>query len=112
MADTRRMTVPLNYLDFDYSEDAEGAGTFDAMASLPLPQREALRAEVAQVLDWATRDFPGPRGPLEEGGEWDCDLQERTEPAAGAAAPWFTVHLAVGGTPAFCAALRERFGLA
>ena len=35
--------MDLNYLDFDYSEDADGVGTFDAMASVAPAQIAALR---------------------------------------------------------------------
>jgi hypothetical protein len=45
--------MPLSYLDFDYSEDEQGWGNFDAMASVLPPQRPALQAELAQVLNWA-----------------------------------------------------------
>jgi hypothetical protein len=107
------MTTPLDYLDFDYSEDTEGIGTFDAMASV-VPQRlAALHAEVAQVLAWAEARFPDGRGALEDGAQWDYDLQETREPAA-AGRPGVlrhTVTLSIGGSPEFCAALREQFAL-
>ena len=45
--------MTLNYLDFDYSEDADGTGTFDAMASVLPAQLPALHAEITQVLAWA-----------------------------------------------------------
>jgi len=121
--------MTLHYLDFDYSEDAEGTGTFDAMASTTPQHAAAVQAEVAQVLGWAHAAFPQARGPVEEGGEWDYDLHgtrettasERLEfdeqsgrlavlPGADATVR-HTVHLAIGGSVAFCAALREHFGL-
>ena len=42
--------MPLNYLDFDYSEDADGNGTLDAMASVLPAQLPALQSEIAAVL--------------------------------------------------------------
>ncbi|KAF1044343.1 hypothetical protein [Xylophilus sp.] len=96
----------LDYLDFDYSEDADGAGSFDALASVRPAQAEALRAEVATVLDWAAAAFPGGRAPLDEGGDWDADLSWRDDEGG-----WFTAQLVIVGTPAFCGALRERFGV-
>ena len=42
--------MPLNYLDFDYSEDADGNGTLDAMASVLPAQLPALQNEIAAVL--------------------------------------------------------------
>ena len=94
----------LHYLDFDYSEDDAGCGTWDAMASVWPAQLEALRAEVAQVLDWAHGEFPNRHGPLDDGGEWDHDLQNVQE--AGRQ----TLTLTLSGTPAFGAAWRAQFG--
>lgn len=121
--------MPLNYLDFDYSEDADGTGTFDAMASVEPAQWDALQAEVAQVLGWAHAQFPEACGPLDEGGLWQYDLQGAQEvatplalefdPLTGAlrsnpgtaAPPRTTVSLSLTGSAAFCGALREHFGI-
>ncbi len=121
--------MTLDYLDFDFSEDADGHGSFDAMASAAPAQLPALQAEVLRVLAWAESDFGGRRGPLDEGGDWDCELQGvqevatplavtwdpaggrlRLEPGA-AGAPRVTLSLTLGGTPQFCAAFRAAFGL-
>lgn len=120
----------LNYLDFDFSEDAQGHGSFDAMASAAPAQLPALQAEVLRVLHWAHRDFAGAHGPLDEGGDWDYELQGvqevattldlrydeqagrlQVEPGA-TGAPRVTLSLTISGSPAFCAAFREEFGLA
>lgn len=121
--------MTLNYLDFDYSEDADGTGTFDAMASVPSAQVPALYAEVAALLAWAHAQFPDACGPEEDGGEWQYDLQgvqETSTPltleyepgarsihtVAGAPlAPRTTLTLSISGGPSFCAALRDRFGI-
>ncbi|EJE53028.1 hypothetical protein PMI14_02287 [Acidovorax sp. CF316] len=121
--------MPLNYLDFDYSEDYEGTGTFDAMAAASPAQLPAVQAEVAQVLAWAHVQFPGTQGPADEGGEWDYDLSAVQEVAtplalafdsasgtiavhAGTPAPArTTVTLSISGGSAFCGALREAFGV-
>ncbi|MBL0419975.1 hypothetical protein JI739_06410 [Ramlibacter sp. AW1] len=117
----------LDFLEFDYSEDAEGNGSFDAMASAMPAQWPALQAEVASVLAWAEREFAHARGSLDEGGQWDVELQGvsevatplelqwessglRVEPGQPAA-PRVTLSLTVSGTPAFCAALRAAFEL-
>ena len=50
--------MDLNYLDFDYSEDADGVGTFDAMASVAPAQIAALHAEISAVLAWAQQHWP------------------------------------------------------
>ena len=64
----------LDYLDFEYSEDEDGNGTWDAMASVSDSRWNALLSEVQQVLQWASRDFGGRRAPLDDGGDWDYDL--------------------------------------
>jgi hypothetical protein len=97
----------LRWLDFDYSEGDDGTGVFDAMASVELRHAAEVQAEVDAVLAWAESAFAGCRGPVEEGGEWDADLQvseEETHP------PRRCGSLSIGGTMAFCRALGERFG--
>lgn len=121
--------MTLRYLDFDYSEDAEGTGTWDAMASVTPSHLPAVLAELALVLDWAHNSFPGQRGPMEEGGEWDYDLQGIQEVLCTLqlhydedtrqiqlqkyppGMPRNTVTLSLSGTPAFSQALRAQFAL-
>jgi hypothetical protein len=119
--------MTLDWLDFDYSEDAEGNGSFDAMAAASPAQLPALQDEIARVLDWARAHFGAPMPP-DEGGEWHYELQGvrevatplRVEHSRGRlhiepgtpGAPRVTLSLTVGGTPGFCAALRQEFGLA
>ena len=71
--------MTLNYLEFDYSEDAEGIGTFETLASVSPSQVAAVHAEVAEVLSWAFRTFPDGHGPVAEGFECDHDLQGQRE---------------------------------
>ncbi len=117
----------LTYLEFDYSEDADGVGTFDALAATTATLNPAVLAEVVTVLAWAHDAFDAQRAPLDEGGEWDYDLQGWREfsavdaldfdkdsgelslqpQAAGAAR--HSVSLSITGTPDFCTAFRERF---
>ncbi len=119
--------MSLSYLEFDFSEDTEGVGTFDAMASVGPPQLGAVQGEVAQVLGWAFDAFGEQRGPLDEGFEWDYDLQAQAEfsvpeswqfdPAMGLilthrlapGEPRHTVTLSLSGSEAFCQAFRDRF---
>jgi hypothetical protein len=122
------MQAPLNYLEFDYSEDEQGHGTFDAMAAVAPAQLPALQDEIARVLDWAHAQFGAP-GALDEGGEWDCELQGvrelattldvRHRPGAGlelhagaTGEPRVTLSLTLTGTAAFAEALRAAFALA
>jgi len=117
----------LHYLDFDYTEDEHGHGSFDAMAAAGPAQLRALQDEVARVLDWAHAQFGAP-APHDEGGEWDCELQGVRElattlevrhlPGAGLSLhagatgePRVTLGVTLGGTSAFCAALRLAFAL-
>ncbi len=96
----------LRYLDFDYSEDTEGHGTFDAMASTAPETTHEVLAEIEQVLAWANATFPDARGALDDGATWDFDLQQtRADPR------FDTVTFSLGGTADFCAALREQFAL-
>ena len=69
----------MDYLDFDFSEDEHGTGTWDAMASVHAERVPALAAEVEQVLQWAHPEFPGRQGPIEEGYDWDYDLQSQDD---------------------------------
>ncbi|HEX5371157.1 MAG TPA: hypothetical protein VFW84_00330 [Aquabacterium sp.] len=119
--------MSLKYLDFDHSEDTDGCHTFEAMASTGPAQVDAVRAEVVAVLAWAHAQFPEGRGPLDEGFDWDVDLQGLQEvarvesldydPASGALAvslgapgvPRHTVTLALTGSDAFAEAFRTRF---
>ena len=117
--------MQLQYLDFDFSDEETGRGSFDAMASV-LPDRvPAVLAEIAAVLRWATGAF-GPGGALEDDGDWAYELQGIAEPgmplelmfnegngevllapAGGSERATFTLTLT--GSAAFCEAFRERF---
>ena len=124
------MNTALDYLDFDYSEDEHGHGTFDAMASVLPAQVSALHAELTRVLAWACDTFGEACGPLDEGWDWDYELQLAESAAAqgrigfdastrslwvhavtGALDARHTVTLTLSGTSAFCGALREAFDL-
>ena len=121
--------MTLRYLHFDYAEDSEGTGTLEAMAATWPELVAAVQAEVVQVLDWAHTAFAGRCGPLDEGGDWDFDLQgqqEFTAPetwhydplahrlsvlAGLPGKPRHTVTLCLSGNADFCAAFRQQFGL-
>ncbi|WP_137893350.1 hypothetical protein [Ramlibacter sp. 2FC] len=120
--------MALRYLEFDYSEDTAGVGCFEAMAAVGPPQLQALHAEIVEVLGWAHAAF-ADRGPLEDGHDWDYELQGaqevtapqtlhydeatgRLEVSVGpTGAPRHTLTLTLSGSPAFCEAFRGRFGL-
>jgi hypothetical protein len=119
--------MQLQYLDFDFSDEDSGRGSFDAMASVQPARLPPLLAEVAAVLGWATRGFGAP-GALEDEGEWDYQLQALAEPdrplaiaydprladvrlATPAPGVLTTVTLTLSGSPGFCEALRAAFEL-
>lgn len=83
--------MSLEFLLFDASDDGQGQGTWEAMASVPAHRVPAVMAEVDTALREAERHAPGPRGPLDEGGAWDADVQVHTEGA------WTTVTLSLTG---------------
>lgn len=121
------MHPELHYLDFDFSDEDSGHGSFDAMASV-LPERlPALLAEIAAVLGWATGVF-GTGSAGENESEWGYDVQGVVEPGTplnvlydeatgvvtltpGSVTTRTTLTLTVSGSPAFCDAFRQRFGL-
>jgi hypothetical protein len=98
--------MTLQYLVFDFSEDTEGIGTFEAMASTTPADAIQVETEIAQLLAWAGTVFPNGHGALSDGAEWDFDLQQ---PDEGAARRTFVVS--ISGTAGFCDALREQFEL-
>jgi hypothetical protein len=115
----------LHYLDFDFSDEDSGRGSFDAMASV-LPYRvAAVLDEMAAVLQWAVVSF-GPAGRLHDDGDWDYELQGTIEPdtpvpvkydeASGVVylppanvSSRVTLSLTLTGSRAFCEAFNERF---
>ncbi|WP_411879447.1 hypothetical protein [Polaromonas sp. YR568] len=121
--------MSLRYLSFGYAEDTDGTGSMEAVASTWPERAPAVHAEVVRVLDWAHAQFPGRRGPLDEGFDWDYDLHgllEYTAPqvllydeAARAVTvladppgkPRHTVTLSLSGSAEFCDAFRREFGL-
>lgn len=121
--------MSLRYLNFDYAEGTDGTGIFEAAASTWPEQVPAVHAEIVRVLAWAHAEFPGRRGLVEEGFDWDYDLhglQEMTAPealhydeaagrltvqAASTGKPRHTVTLSLSGSPSFCAAFMQQFGL-
>ena len=117
--------MTLDWLDFDCSEDTDEAVTFDAMASVWPEQLPLALAEVAMVLRWARQHF-GPERPMDEGGEWDVDLQAWCESlpvdlqapglltsgeASGQERVRRTITLSLSGGAAFAEALRHQFKL-
>ena len=54
--------MALDYLEFDYSEDEEGTGTWDAMASVKAERVPALPAKSKPCCAGPARRICGPPG--------------------------------------------------
>jgi hypothetical protein len=127
-------TMDLQYLEFDCSEDTEGVVCWDALAQPAASHTAALLREVAQLLSWASSLSQQGPGPLDEGADWDFDLQVQlhrahTMQSTPAQAHWqaeqqtLNIHpapgtedrvelsLSLSGTPAFAQALREHWNM-
>ena len=100
--------MTLDYLLFDASEGDDETVLFDAMASVVPAHEAAVQAEIAAVLDWAEAAFPGRRAPVEEGGEWDADLQVEADDDGRRR----SYALSISGSRAFGAAFSEHFAQA
>ena len=119
--------MQLQYLDFDFSDEDSGRGSFDAMAAVDASRLPALLADIQSVLRWAVRAW-GPPGALQDEGEWDYELQGTIEPGTPLDLAYderrgevslpsvppgelVTLTLTLSGSPAFCQSLREAFDL-
>lgn len=71
--------MQLQYLIFDASDDGEGTGSWEAMASVRAEALPVVMAEVRVVEAAALGDAPGPRGALDDSGVWDLDIQTRPD---------------------------------
>jgi len=100
------ITMMLSYLDFERSEDTLGTVTFDALASVQGPLREAVRADIDAVLAWAQATFPGQQGPLAEGAVWDFDRSEQDDGDG-----WVSLTLTMSGDAHFAQAFVQAFGV-
>ncbi|QHE88377.1 hypothetical protein [Hydrogenophaga sp. BPS33] len=83
--------MPLQYLIFDTSDNGDGTGTWDAVASVRAAQWPEVLEEVRTVMAWADAHAPGERGPLDDGGVWDADEQTQVD------GEWTTVTLTLTG---------------
>lgn len=95
----------MQFLTFDLSESSDGWTTLEAMASTSAELHPSAMAEAQQLLAWAWQQFPGRHGPVDEGMDWDHDLQVHVEPGG-----WHAVTLTLAGSPSFFEALFDAFG--
>lgn len=94
----------LKYLSFDLSTGTDGITTLDALASTGAAQQAAVQAEADTVLAWCRAEFPQGQGPVDEGQDWDHDLQV-TQEAGG----WHTLSLTLTGSARFIEAFASAF---
>lgn len=95
----------LDFLNFQLDEVDEGIASLEAMASTALDQHAAVLTEIRQVLDWAWRRYPGSHGAVDDGMDWDHDLQVTIEDGG-----WHTVTLTLTGTARFVQEFVATFG--
>jgi hypothetical protein len=95
--------MQLQFLIFDASDDGEGTGTWEAMASVRADDLPLVSEEVQTVLQRALATEPGPRGLLDEGGAWDADEQTTTD------GEWHTITLTLTGAWEWGEALMREF---
>lgn len=105
--------MPLQFLEFDRSEDCDGLYSWDALANPAAQHNCALLSEVRGVLAGLQAAL-GPSGPLDDGHQWDMDLQIRddqgrclTPDAANASAQRLTLSLSLSGGEALTDLLVE-----
>lgn len=99
----------MHFLSFDASDNADGITTLEAVAATGPERHAAVLAEAQQVLDWAWQLFPHSHGPIDEGHDWDHDLQVTTEGEGGR---WQVVTLTLAASPRFAEAFLAEFGAA
>lgn len=102
--------TPLRYLSFELSEDTDGVCTLDAeAATTTAAQASEVQAEVQLVLDWAWRSFPHTHGPVDQGLDWDHDVQTALTAGGGDGQGWHTTALTISASPAFVSAFERQF---
>jgi hypothetical protein len=95
----------MHHLTLDLSEDTDGLLTIEAMGSTSFEQHAAVLAEAQRLLQWAQRNYAHTQGPVEDGMDWDHDLQVHVEDGR-----WHTVTLTISASPRFAEAFFLEFG--
>jgi hypothetical protein len=116
----------LQFLEFDSSEDSEGVVCWDALSQPAAHHTLAMLQEVTELLAWAHRYATSAPGPLEDGADWDFDLQIHDGHASievhwnsvrqkldlsktPSASTEITLSLSLSGTRSFAGAFREHW---
>lgn len=94
----------MHYLTFDIIDVGLGITTIEAMASTSAGQHPAALAEAQQLLAWAWAHFPDTHGCVDDGMDWDHELQVQVEDGG-----WHTVALTLAASSRFMEAWRAAF---
>lgn len=103
------MPIHLQYLLFDISDDTDGVHCFDALAATRLEHRDRVLQEADCVLTWSRAQFPNGPGPVQEGHDWDFDLQQGEAGQGTAASDWHEISLSITASEAFAQAFIGQF---
>jgi hypothetical protein len=95
----------MDFLTFDLTAVDDDVSSLEAMASTAVEQHAAVMEEVRRVLDWAWRCYPASHGPVDDGMDWDHDLQVTVEDGG-----WHTVTLTLTGSVCFVREFTAAFG--
>ena len=74
----RFLFMPLEFLEFDLSQDTDGLCSWDALASPAARHTPELLVEVRELIEQLHQPL-GPAGPVADGHQWDMDLQIHDE---------------------------------
>lgn len=80
--------MQLQFLEFTPHPEGDTHTTWEAMASVRAPQREALRTELQALWEALPRWLGGSAVPLDDGGDWDLWVQLQWEGQAPQTLAW------------------------
>jgi hypothetical protein len=96
----------MKYLTVELFESDDGQASLEALACTSERHHGDALAEAQALLQWAWQARPHSHGPLDEGHEWDHDLQTQIGSDG-----WCTVSLTLTGPRPFLEELLRHFPL-
>jgi hypothetical protein len=96
----------MEFLNFRIDEVDDRVSSLEAMASTRIDLHAKVMAEAQAVLDWAWCNFPAGHGQVDDGADWDHDVQVLIEDGG-----WHTVTVTFTGTAPFVDAFSAAFGV-
>ncbi len=97
----------MDFLSFRLEEVDDRVSSLEAMASTRIDLHATVMAEAQAVLDWAWCNFPSGHGQVDDGADWDHDVQVLVEDGG-----WQTVTVTFTGTARFIEAFLAAFDVA